>query len=624
MNHSGSMISFVSRDKTKQDIVSLCVADINGKTITKFPVKFVRDLSVYKWAYTDKHLLVPQDTDGDENNHLICINLDTARSTDLTPFKNCRAYIVKMSRKHPDEILIGLNKDNPVWYDLYRLNIKTGDMTLVFKNREFATFCCSTAPSIICNDDFDVVMVRKPLLNGDVEYSRVKNGKLELFEKVGFEDSKTTEFLAVSGDGEIIYKRDSVNRDKVALVAQNLKTKEKKILFEHSQADTGELESIIFDEHDNPLLIHFEYLQAEPIALQDHVKHIVSSLKKNLKDEILHVLAVSKNTWLAALQSDVKSTKYCMYDVKTGQLRFLFSACPALDKYTFSKMKPAVIKSRDGLDLVCYLTKSADGKDKASAPLVVMPHGGPWYRDSRGFDPEVQLLADRGYSVLQVNYRGSTGFGKHFLNAANGHLDRMHNDLLDAVDWAIKNGVADKNKIAICGWSYGGYAALRGLTHSSDTFCCAVDFIGPSSWLTVLKTIPDYWLPDLSAWYNWAGNPNTDEGIAQLSENSPITKIDRIKKPLLIMQGANDPRVNRAESDQMVSALKKANVPVTYVVYPNEGHGFLKEANGFSSWAFTEKFLARHLGGRYEPVSDEELRESSCQIVEDDAELSVK
>jgi dipeptidyl aminopeptidase/acylaminoacyl peptidase len=272
-------------------------------------------------------------------------------------------------------------------------------------------------------------------------------------------------------------------------------------------------------------------------------------------------------------------------------------------------MHPVVIKSRDGLELVSYLTlpKGADpdniGRPKAPLPLVLLVHGGPWGRDSWGYDAEHQLLANRGYAVLSVNYRGSTGIGKEFLNAGNKEWARkMHDDLVDAVRWSIEEKIADPKRVAIMGGSYGGYATLVGLTFTPDLFACGVDIVGPSNLQTLLSTIPPYWAPAMELFKNRVGDPTTDDGKALLAERSPLTHVERIERPLLIGQGANDPRVKKAESDQIVKAMQEKKIPVTYILFPDEGHGFARPENRLAFYAVAEAFLAEHLGGRYEPI----------------------
>jgi dipeptidyl aminopeptidase/acylaminoacyl peptidase len=299
----------------------------------------------------------------------------------------------------------------------------------------------------------------------------------------------------------------------------------------------------------------------------------------------------------------------------------LFSTRPELEEAPLARMHPVVIKSRDGLDLVSYLTlpnaQDADGDGKADkpGPMVLMVHGGPWARDSWGFNPLHQLLANRGYAVLSVNFRSSTGFGKAFGNAGNRQWGKAaHDDLLDAVSWAVAGGVADKDKVCILGGSYGGYATLVGLTMTPDVFACGVDIVGPSSIITLIESIPPYWAPMMALFKDRVGDWTTPEGKKALLEVSPISHVANIKRPLLIGQGANDPRVKQAESDQIVAAMRERRIPVTYVLFPDEGHGFARPENNQAFWAVAEAFLSAHLGGLYQPVTKEDLASSTIQV----------
>jgi dipeptidyl aminopeptidase/acylaminoacyl peptidase len=321
---------------------------------------------------------------------------------------------------------------------------------------------------------------------------------------------------------------------------------------------------------------------------------------------------LADDLWVVAFLRDDGAGRYHLYDRTTKTATYLFSNRKDLDGLPLVPMHPVVIPSRDGLSLVSYLTlpRASDptrsGRPSAPLPLVLDVHGGPWVRDGWGYNPSHQWLANRGYAVLSVNYRGSAGFGKRFLNAGNGEwAGKMHDDLLDAVEWAVKAGVADRAKVAISGGSYGGYAALVGLTFTPEVFACAVDVVGPSSLVTLLQSVPPYWKPQLDLMRKRVGDHTTEEGRKFLLERSPLTRVDAIRRPLLIGQGANDPRVKQAEADQIVKAMEAKSIPVTYVLYPDEGHGFQRPPNRLSFFAVVEAFLGPILGGRVEPVGDD-------------------
>ncbi len=357
--------------------------------------------------------------------------------------------------------------------------------------------------------------------------------------------------------------------------------------------------------------VSFEYSRNEWKFLDDAIKADFDFLKTVQDGEIIVAdRTLDDKHWIVAFLQDDGPVKTYLYDREPEKkVTFLFQNRDDLDDYTLAKMHTPVIKSRDGMDLVSYLTlppgsdPDGDGIPNKPLPMVLYVHGGPWARDSWGLNPYHQWLSNRGYAVLSVNYRGSTGFGKDFINAGNGEWSRkMHDDLLDAVKWAVDQKIADKDKVAIGGGSYGGYATLVGMAYTPDVFAAGVDIVGPSSLVTLLQNIPPYWVPFMPVMKVRVGDVDTEEGRAELLKRSPLTLVDKIKKPLLIGQGANDPRVTQLEADQIVKAMQDRKIPVTYVLYPDEGHGFRRPENRMSFNAVMEAFLAEQLGGRFEPV----------------------
>jgi acetyl esterase/lipase len=612
MSHDGSKIACVARNGSE---VEVRVEDSSGKPLRKFPIKSSRGLNEVGlvWMFTNNHILVLQDKNGDENCQIHCLDVGSGGSKNLTPFDGSKSAPHRLSRKYPRELIISCNKRDPKWFDAYRVNIDSGNVNLVFQNDEYGDF--------IFDPDFNLRIVAKSMPDGSEEYYEMLEGKAKLFKKVPFEDTKNTHMLYFSFDCETLYGFDSSGGDKNALVAYDLKNKTSKVLFHSDLADSS-LSG--WDPNTYvPQMVGLEYLEPDIIGIDDAVSKDVAYLKSKLNRGRFCVINqnLENNRWLIASFSDVSPTRYYLYerDPQKGApvlLKFLFCAQPELEKYQLQKMTPVVIKSRDDLDLVCYLTKSFDFIEGKPSKMVIQIHGGPWARDDLGFDKDAQLLANRGYSVLQINYRGSLGFGKAFTNAANGNLHKIRNDIIDAVNWAIENKIAAKDKVAIMGGSFGGYSVLAGLAFTPDVFCCGVDVVGPSNWITIAKTVPPYWLPHMACWYKLIGDPRTEEGRALAVANSPITRMEAIKKPLIVFQGEHDPRVNKAESDQMVSAMKKRGLDVTYVLYPDEGHGFIREPNSKSYYAITEKFFSEKLGGWYEPIHDKELDGSSHKILE--------
>ncbi len=422
-------------------------------------------------------------------------------------------------------------------------------------------------------------------------------------------DALTTQASGFDASGKTLYWIDSRGRDTAAVFAQNTDTGEKKLIAEDARADAGG--AIMHPKTGLIQAAAFEYERQSWKVLDDSIKPDLDALAK-VADGDLSITARTEDDakWTVAFRLDNAPVKYYLYDRPSKKATFLFSNMPKLDGLPLSHMKPVVIKSQDGLNLVSYLTvptqydKNNDAKpDNGPIPMVLFVHGGPWARDSWGLNPYAQWLANRGYAVLEVNFRGSTGFGKKFLNAGNLEwAGKMHTDLIDAVNWAVDQKIARKDKIAIMGGSYGGYATLVGLTFTPDVFACGVDIVGPSNIVTLLNTIPPYWKPMITQFTTRVGDHRTEEGKKFLESRSPISFVDKINKPLLIGQGANDPRVKQAEADQIVAAMQKKKIPVTYVLYPDEGHGFARPPNTKSFNAVTELFLAEHLGGAWENI----------------------
>jgi len=443
----------------------------------------------------------------------------------------------------------------------------------------------------------------------------------EPFETTAMEDSLTSSPAGYTSDGSTLYWIDSRGRNTAALIAQDSATGEKRVIAEDAKADigntmrdpvTGEVEAYAVN-----------YLKPEWTALDPEIGASLDWLKARLEGQFgIASRTDDDRLWIVANDPLVKPAATYIYDRKAATLTPFYTARPALDGMPLQPLHPVEITSRDGLTLPSYLTlppgsdADGDGKPDKPVPMVLLVHGGPWARDGYGFNSNHQLLANRGYAVLSVNFRGSTGFGKDFINAGNLEWGlKMHDDLIDAVQWAVAEGIAQGDKVAIMGGSYGGYATLAGLTFTPDTFACGVDIVGPSNLETLLKTIPPYWEPLVKQFHDRMGNPTTDEGLALLRAASPLYKADKIIKPLLIGQGANDPRVAQAESDQIVAAMKSSGIPVTYVLYPDEGHGFARPENNIAFYAIAENFLSTCIGGRAEPVGDA-LKPSSAQIVE--------
>jgi dipeptidyl aminopeptidase/acylaminoacyl peptidase len=571
-----------------------------------------RGIRSYIWSFTNDHIIYLQDKNGDENWSIYSVNLTSGAVKNLTPFEGIQAQIVTSSRKYPQEIIIGLNKRDPSYHDLYRLNIETGNMTLLQENKEFAGFDV--------DDDFHVRLATNMTPDGGIEIFRPAGEGWQSFIKAGREDALTTGTLNFNETNDVIYMMDSRGRDTAALYALNLSTGKASEIAEDPRADFGGY--MIQPLHRTVQAVAFTYERLNWTVIDQAIAPDLKYLRA-LEDGDLEVVSrtLDDGAWIVAYIMDNGPVRYYYYDRPGKEANFLFTDRKSLEDLTLAKMNPVVIKARDGLDLVSYYTlpvESDKGEKKPEKPLpmVLFVHGGPWARDSWGYSSIHQWLANRGYAVLSVNYRGSTGFGKNFTNAGDLEWGRkMQYDLLDAVNWSIKEGIADPKRIAIMGGSYGGYATLAGLTFTPEVFACGVDIVGPSNLTTLLESIPPYWKPEVETFITRVGDFRTAEGRRLLEERSPLNYAEDIRKPLLIGQGANDPRVKRNESDQIVKVMEQRNLSVVYVLYPDEGHGFARPENRLSFYAVSEAFLSKNLEGRYEPIGDD-FNGSTIEVLE--------
>jgi dipeptidyl aminopeptidase/acylaminoacyl peptidase len=562
-----------------------------------------RGIQAFGWAYTGEHLLYIQDQEGDENWHLYSVNLTTDELKDLTPFEGVQAQLNDISPELPNEVLVGLNDRVPQLHDLYRIDINTGERELVYENEGFLSF--------ITDDQYQLHFGLAPTPDGGMEVMRRVDGNWQPFMTIGMEDVLTTSPISLNKDGNALYLIDSRDRNTAALKSLDLTTSEETILFEDERADVSDAlihptEKTVQAAASNFDRVRWEVLDASIQSDLDYLRTVADG-EINVLDR-----TPDDTRWIVAYTLDNGPVRYYLYDRVAGEATFLFTNRSDLEGQPLANMHPVIITARDGLELVSYLTlpawTDADGDARPGEPLpmVLLVHGGPWARDVWGYNPHHQWLANRGYAVLSVNFRASTGFGKDFTNAGNLEWGAaMHDDLVDAVEWAVAEGIADEERVAIMGGSYGGYATLTGLTFTPEVFAAGVSIVGPSNLVTLLEAIPPYWQPMIELFATRVGDHRTEEGQEFLLSRSPLSYVDQIEDPLLIGQGANDPRVKQAESDQIVEAMQARDIPVTYVLYPNEGHGFVQPENNLSFYAVTEAFLAEHLGGRAEPFGDD-------------------
>lgn len=545
------------------------------------------------WAYNNKHLLYVQDNGGDENWHLYRVDLSTEQTVDLTPFKGITLRLYAINKNFPDDILIGMNKENPKLFDVYHLNIVTGTLELREKNPgNVATWVADSNLNVRAATTF----------NDDGGSSLLlRTTEKDAWKTVitwNFEDTGNIEIFGFSHDGKKLYLKDSFKTNTTQLIEYNCTSGHRTILAKDPIFD---VKTFVKDFNEKPLAVSLEKERCTWIALDKNFKSTLQAMQAVTDGDLsIENESIDNLLWVIGFIHDDRSNEFYLFDTKTQKAEFLFATHPKLNKYQLAHVEPISFIARDGLKIYGYLA-CPPNKQSKNLPLVLFVHGGPWGRDTWATDANVQWFANRGYACLQVNFRGSIGYGKAFLNAGNHEwAAKMHDDLIDGVNWAVAQGIANPKKIAIVGGSYGGYAALVGATFTPDVFCCAVDMVGPSNLVTLLLSIPPYWISEKKQFDLRLGDPKKD--VAFLKSRSPLFKADNIKIPILIAQGANDPRVNQAESEQIVAAMKAKNLPYEYILFPDEGHGFAKPENRLKFYAIAEKFLAKHMG---EPCLEE-------------------
>jgi dipeptidyl aminopeptidase/acylaminoacyl peptidase len=567
-----------------------------------------RGIRFYGWAHTNTHILYIQDKNGDENWRLYVVDLQGGSVKDLTPFEGVQARLQEISPSFPDEILVAINQRNVQLHDIYRLNIRTGELTLFRQNDGFMAF--------LTDDAFRLRGAMRMTPDGGLEMYQPAGDDWSLWETIPAEDSLTTGAAGFDKSGEVLFMRDSRGRDTAALVARNLTNGVTTLLAEDAQVDVGDIVRHPIEKHVQA--VSFVYTRKRWQILDPAIEPDLAHLR-TIADGEAEIVSrtLDDRFWIVLYLVDDGPARFYLYDRAARDARFLFTNRQDLENQPLAKMHAVTLPARDGLTLVAYITlplgsdNDGDSIPDHPVPLVLFPHGGPWGRDFWGFNPWHQWLANRGYAALCVNFRSSTGFGKGFINAGNFEWGgRIIDDQIDAVRWAVAQQIADPGRVGVMGGSFGGYSTLGGLTFNPEVFACGVDLVGPSNLVTLLESVPPYWRPMFEMFATRVGDPRTEEGRALLKKHSPLTYVGRICRPLLIGQGANDPRVKQAESDQIVQAMQAKGIPVTYVLYPDEGHGFARPENNLSFTAIAEAFLARCLGGRYQPIGDDFQRSS--------------
>ncbi len=609
MSPDGAHVSWLA---PKDGVLNVWVAPsddpASAKTITS---DTYRGIQQYFWAPNSAFVYYIQDQGGDENFHVYSANVETGEVVDLTPVKEgARATIQAVSSERPDNLVVGLNERNPQIFDLYMVDVTTGEMELLKENPGYAGW--------LIDNNLEPRYGVQPTPAGG---GNVVDFEGNVFAEIPPEDFLTTNAIGFNKANDAIYMIDSRGRDKAAFTKVSIETGEMELLAENASAD---INNVLIDNRTyEPLAYGADYLKAEWHAMDEETAADLEALTSSLGGSLSIVSTTDDmSKWVVHDDATDRSGAYYIYDRESRSVTKMMDQRPGLADYTLAPMQAVEIPSRDGLTLVSYLTlpvgsdANDDGRPDEPLPMMLWVHGGPWARDTYGYNTVHQWLANRGYAVLSVNYRGSTGFGKEFTRAAiREFAGKMHDDLIDGVQWAIDEGVADPEMVAIGGGSYGGYATLTGVAFTPDTFACGVDIVGPSSLVTLIESVPEYWKPFLQGtWYTYVGDPADPADREDMLARSAISRIDDIKVPLLVGQGQNDPRVTKLESDQLVEAMSANELPVTYVNFPDEGHGFARPENRLAFFSVMEGFLEGCLGGKSEAVTTE-IQDSTAEIL---------
>ncbi len=581
---NGKYISFLA---PFNDRLNIFIQQIGSEESMRLTSVTDRDISGYIWG-NDNTIIFTRDNSGDENFHLFSVDIEGINLKDLTPFENVRVNLIDELDESKTDILIEMNKRNPELFDVYRLNYETGEMNLVAENPGNVSIWVTD------HDGKIRIAATTDGVNAGIMYRDSEEEPFKTVLETNFKENLTP--LLFTFDNKYIYASSNLGRDKSAIVKYDIKNAvELELLYEHPEVDVTSLGH----SKKRKVLTSISYTtwKRERIFLDDEIKKIFEKLGKELPGyEIVFTdMDDEENVYMVRTYIDRSMGANYIYDKKMDTLTKISDVSPWINEAEMAEMKPITYKSRDGLTINGYLSLPL-GVENKNLPVIVNPHGGPWARDSWGYNPEIQFLVNRGYAVLQMNFRGSVGYGRKFWESSFKQWGKtMQDDITDGVNWLINEGIADPKRIAIYGGSYGGYATLAGLTFTPDLYAAGVDYVGVSNLFTFMKSIPPYWKPYLEMLYEMVGNPETDHKL--LEDASPVFHVDKIKAPLFVAQGKMDPRVNINEADQMVEALKKRGIDVPYMVKDNEGHGFQNQENRFDFYEAMEKFLAKHLLG---------------------------
>ncbi|QJR16882.1 S9 family peptidase [Usitatibacter palustris] len=565
--------------------LNIFVRPVKGGEAKRITSETARDIAGFAWKGNDR-LIYAKDFGGDENFHIVSVDRNGEGLKDLTPFEKVRAGIVDDLKDHPTDMLISHNKRDAKVFDVYRVNIATGDSKMVAENP-------GNIVGWLTDHDGKVrVATTTDGVNTSLLYREAEDQPFKTVLTTNFRENVNPEFFTF--DNKKLYAISNRGRDKAAVVIFDPATAKEEVIYERQDVDV----SSVSYSRKRKVLTASRYVtwKSDYHFFDKEVEALFRDVQAKLPGYEVAIASWNKNedVFIVGGVNDKTRGKRYLYDTKTKAMTQIADVSPWLVESQLADMKPIQYKSRDGLTIHGYLTLPK-GVAAKNLPVVVNPHGGPWYRDNWGFNPEVQFLANRGYAVFQMNFRGSTGYGRKFWEASFKQWGKtMQDDVTDGVQWLIKEGIADPKRIAIYGGSYGGYTTLAGITFTPDLYAAAVDYVGVSNLFTFLNTIPPYWKPYLDMFHEMVGHPEKDKAL--LTSASPALHADKIKTPLFIAQGAKDPRVNKDESDQMVAAMKKRGVEVEYLVKDNEGHGFRNEENRFEFYEAMEKFLKKHVG----------------------------
>ncbi len=622
----GKFISFI---KPYRDVLNIWVKERGESYDQARPLTAdtTRPVTSYYWTYDSKYIIYIQDKGGNENYHAYAVDpyvspaegRDVPRARDLTPIEDVRVMFYGTFKNEPDIIYIGLNDRDERYHDLYKLSISTGERTLIRENRE-------NLASWRFDEQGNLRLATRTTDDGGTEILRIDGEDLVQVYKVSNEEQAG--ILRFHKDGEWVYlvtnKGEDVNLSRLVLF--NPDTMEEKFVEADPEGEVDFGGAEFSSKTDELIATYYVGDRLRYYFKDDRFEDAYEKLEKELPDGDIYLgsSTLDDRLWMVSVTKDTDPGARYLYDMKTGEVKLQYRSRPELPNEHLATMKPVHYQSRDGLTIHGYLTLPR-GVEPEDLPVVVHPHGGPWHRDRWGYNPYAQFLANRGYAVFQMNFRGSTGYGKAFLNAGKKEWgDAMQNDITDGVKYLIEEGIADPDKVAIFGGSYGGYATLAGMAFTPDLYRCGVDYVGVSNLLTFLESIPPYWETMREFLDEHVGSLDNPEDVKRLKRQSPLFCADQIEAPLLVVQGANDPRVKKAESDQIVTAMRDLGREVEYIIAPDEGHGFANEDNRMAMTVAMEEFFAEHLGGRYQESVDDEVAERLEEITVDVSEVKVE